>query len=114
MDNEHNKKQTILVTGCAGFIASRISELLLERGDTACLCDARRQVVGVDNLNDAYPPPLKEWRLAHASPKDCRFRFMEMALKKETLLTSTTSPAVRLLHLNHLDLKSSTSALTAQ
>ena len=55
MANEHNKKQTILVTGCAGFIGSRISELLLERGDT---------VVGVDNLNDAYPPPLKEWRLA--------------------------------------------------
>ena len=44
-----------LVTGCAGFIGSRITELLLERGDT---------VVGVDNLNDAYPPPLKEWRLA--------------------------------------------------
>ena len=55
MANEHNKKQTILVTGCAGFIASRISELLLERGDT---------VVGVDNLNDAYSPSLKEWRLA--------------------------------------------------
>ena len=45
----------ILVTGCAGFIGSKIAELLLERGDT---------VVGVDNLNDAYPPPLKEWRLA--------------------------------------------------
>lgn len=47
--------QTILVTGCAGFIASKISELLLERGDT---------VVGVDNLNNAYAPLLKEWRLA--------------------------------------------------
>ena len=45
----------ILVTGCAGFIGSKITELLLERGDT---------VVGVDNLNNAYPPPLKEWRLA--------------------------------------------------
>ena len=44
-----------LVTGCAGFIGSKITELLLERGDI---------VVGVDNLNDAYPPPLKEWRLA--------------------------------------------------
>ena len=51
-----NFKQTNnLVTGCAGFIGSKITELLLERGDT---------VVGVDNLNDAYPPPLKEWRLA--------------------------------------------------
>jgi len=52
--NEH-KRQTILVTGCAGFIGARISELLLERGDT---------VIGVDNLNEAYPPLLKEWRLA--------------------------------------------------
>ena len=44
-----------LVTGCAGFIGSKITKLLLERGDT---------VVGVDNLNDAYSPQLKEWRLA--------------------------------------------------
>ena len=55
MDNEHNEKQTILVTGCAGFIGSKITELLLERSDI---------VVGVDNLNDAYSPQLKEWRLA--------------------------------------------------
>ena len=55
MANEHNKKQTILVTGCAGFIGSKIAELLLERGDI---------VVGADNLNDAYSPQLKEWRLA--------------------------------------------------
>jgi len=47
--------QTILVTGCAGFIGSKITELLLERGDI---------VVGVDNLNNAYHPSLKEWRLA--------------------------------------------------
>lgn len=44
-----------LVTGAAGFIASRVSELLLEEGHT---------VVGVDNLNDAYDVRLKEWRLA--------------------------------------------------
>ena len=43
-----------LVTGCAGFIASKVSELLLEAGHT---------VVGVDNLNDAYDPRLKQWRL---------------------------------------------------
>ncbi|MCR4414519.1 MAG: GDP-mannose 4,6-dehydratase [Thermoguttaceae bacterium] len=43
-----------LVTGCAGFIASRVAELLLDAGD---------EVVGVDNLNDAYDPRLKAWRL---------------------------------------------------
>jgi len=49
-----SKHQTILVTGCAGFIASKITAFLLERGDI---------VVGVDNLNNAYHPSLKEWRL---------------------------------------------------
>jgi len=43
-----------LVTGAAGFIASRVSELLLDEGHT---------VVGVDNLNDAYDVALKRWRL---------------------------------------------------
>jgi nucleoside-diphosphate-sugar epimerase len=44
-----------LVTGCAGFIASRVTQLLLDAGHV---------VVGVDNLNDAYDPRLKHWRLA--------------------------------------------------
>jgi len=44
----------ILVTGAAGFIGSRVSELLLARGD---------EVVGVDNLNDYYDVNLKLARL---------------------------------------------------
>jgi nucleoside-diphosphate-sugar epimerase len=44
----------ILVTGAAGFIASRVCALLLEDGHT---------VVGVDCVNDAYDPRLKEHRL---------------------------------------------------
>lgn len=43
-----------LVTGAAGFIAAKVSELLLEAGHT---------VVGIDNMNDAYDVRLKEWRL---------------------------------------------------
>jgi len=43
-----------LVTGCAGFIASRVCEMLLADGHT---------VIGWDELNDAYDPRLKEWRL---------------------------------------------------
>jgi len=46
---------TYLVTGCAGFIASRVTELLLAQGQT---------VLGIDNLNDAYDVRLKHWRLA--------------------------------------------------
>lgn len=43
-----------LVTGAAGFIAHRVIEMLLEQG---------HQVIGVDNLNDAYDVRLKQWRL---------------------------------------------------
>jgi UDP-glucuronate 4-epimerase len=45
----------ILLTGCAGFIGARTSELLLESG---------HEVVGIDNLNDYYDPQLKLHRLA--------------------------------------------------
>lgn len=44
----------LLVTGAAGFIGSRVTELLLEGGHA---------VTGIDNLNDAYDVRLKEWRL---------------------------------------------------
>ncbi len=43
-----------IVTGAAGFIASRISEFLLNAGHT---------VIGIDNLNDDYDIRLKEYRL---------------------------------------------------
>ncbi|MCS7237568.1 MAG: GDP-mannose 4,6-dehydratase [Thermoguttaceae bacterium] len=56
---------TYLVTGCAGFIAARVCELLLEAG---------HEVLGVDNLNAAYDPRLKEWRLARLRSFP-RFRF---------------------------------------
>ena len=44
-----------LVTGAAGFIGARTSEMLVEDGHS---------VVGVDNLNDAYDVRMKEHRLA--------------------------------------------------
>ena len=58
----------ILVTGCAGFIASKIAELLLEQGTT---------VIGLDNVNDVYSPILKEWRLARIQ-KFSNFEFHRM------------------------------------
>lgn len=45
---------TYLVTGAAGFIASKVCEMLLAEGHT---------VVGIDNLNDYYDVRLKDWRL---------------------------------------------------
>jgi UDP-glucuronate 4-epimerase len=51
---------TYLVTGAAGFIAFKVIELLLEEGNT---------VVGMDNLNSAYDPRLKQWRLDQLKPR---------------------------------------------
>ena len=42
------------ITGCAGFIASRVTAQLLEQGNF---------VVGVDNMNDAYDVRMKRRRL---------------------------------------------------
>jgi nucleoside-diphosphate-sugar epimerase len=44
-----------LISGAAGFIAARVSQLLL---------DAGHGVIGLDNLNDAYDVRMKEYRLA--------------------------------------------------
>ncbi len=44
-----------LVSGVAGFIAARVTEMLLEAG---------HKVVGIDNLNDAYDVRIKQHRLA--------------------------------------------------
>ena len=64
----------ILLTGCAGFIGAKTAELLLEQG---------HQVIGIDNLNDAYDPKLKWWRLrqlqAHPS-----FRFVQVDISEWT------------------------------
>jgi len=46
--------ENYLVSGAAGFIASRVIEMLLDMGHT---------VVGVDNMNDAYDVRVKEYRL---------------------------------------------------
>ncbi len=43
-----------LITGAAGFIGARTSEMLITQGHT---------VTGLDNMNDAYDPRMKEYRL---------------------------------------------------
>lgn len=45
---------SVLVTGCAGFIGSKVVERLINDGHL---------VAGLDNLNGAYDVRLKEWRL---------------------------------------------------
>lgn len=53
--------QKILVTGAAGFIASRVCALLHEQG---------REVTGLDNFNDAYDMRLKDWRWAELEKRE--------------------------------------------
>ena len=57
----------VFVTGAAGFVGSRLSKVLLGRGD---------EVIGFDNLNDYYALVHKERHLADLLP-DKRFRFIK-------------------------------------
>lgn len=51
--------RSILLTGAAGFIASKTAQILLEQG---------HRVVGVDNLNDYYDVKIKRYRLDQLKP----------------------------------------------
>lgn len=71
-----------LVTGAAGFIASRVCEFLLKDGHI---------VVGIDNLNTAYDVRLKHHRLDKlSSEKYFRFEKLDIADRAslETVFTS--------------------------
>src|SRR5512138_2963244 len=65
-----------IVTGAAGFIGARTSELLIKDGHT---------VVGVDNMNDAYDPRMKEYRLRKllAMPE---FTFHQLDISKKSVI----------------------------
>ena len=61
----------VLVTGVAGFIASRTAEMLLEKGF---------RVVGVDNMNDYYDVRLKKYRLEQLL-KNPQFKFHQIDIE---------------------------------
>ncbi|MCS7232993.1 MAG: GDP-mannose 4,6-dehydratase [Synergistetes bacterium] len=67
----------ILVTGCAGFIGSKVAERLLESGE---------EVFGVDDLNDSYDVRLKEWRLNRLlDRKGFSFKRLDISDEEEVL-----------------------------
>jgi len=65
----------ILVTGVAGFIGSKVSEMLLKEG---------HDVIGIDNLNDNlndyYDTRLKLWRLDNLKKND-NFKFYQVDIE---------------------------------
>ena len=74
-----------LVTGVAGFIANRVAEMLLDEG---------HNVIGVDNMNDAYDVRMKEFRLNQLMGRD-GYSFTQMDISDreavEGLATSSDS-----------------------
>ena len=73
----------ILVTGCAGFIGWKVTQVLLEAGHT---------VSGIDNLNETYDGRLKEWRLSQLKSYP-DFRFQKLDIVDRPSLISWLSAA---------------------
>jgi UDP-glucuronate 4-epimerase len=68
----------ILVTGCAGFIGSHLTEALLNRGEI---------VVGLDNFDDYYSKEIKINNLANLKMSE-NFSFFEGDIRDQSFLNS--------------------------
>lgn len=73
----------ILLTGTAGFIASRVGHLLIDRGD---------EVIGIDSMNNAYDTRLKTWRLAQLEDRT-QFTFHHMDISDRVALRDVVEAA---------------------
>jgi nucleoside-diphosphate-sugar epimerase len=72
-----------LITGAAGFIGARTAETLIAQGHT---------VTGVDNMNDAYDPRMKEYRLKRLQAT-AGFTFVRADISDRTII-NRQSPIV--------------------
>jgi len=68
--------QLYLLTGAAGFIGHWVAQELIRDG---------AEVVGIDNLNDAYDPRIKRWRLDQLVGNP-NFRFVETDITNKDAL----------------------------
>ena len=74
-----------LITGVAGFIASRVAEMLLDEG---------HGVVGIDNLNTAYDVRMKEYRLGKLRGRQ-GFHFQQLDISERAEMESLFSQEYR-------------------
>lgn len=90
------QKQTVLVTGHAGFIGFHVAKALLERGD---------KVIGIDSLNTHYDTRLKRERLAMldeiAKATGSRYKNIRGDLVEKSVLSDCleTYKVQRVIHL---------------
>ena len=71
------KFKRILVTGCAGFIGSKLVEQLLQFKNF--------KIVGIDNINNYYDINLKKNRLKFLKNKNFKFIKIDIKNKKKVL-----------------------------
>ena len=81
------------LTGCAGFIASNVAEMLLEAGHS---------VYGIDDRNNAYSVLLKDWRLKQLSRFE-NFHFQEVDITDRIALENFFQEALTRECLAHFD-----------
>lgn len=67
-----------LVTGAAGFIGARVAAMLLDEG---------HQVVGIDNMNEAYDVRMKQFRLEQLQSRP-EFAFYHADIAERAILDS--------------------------
>ena len=65
-----------LVAGAAGFIGSRVTQMLLDDG---------QRVYGIDNLNDAYDVRIKHYRLKQLQAQP-NFQFRQLDISDRASL----------------------------
>jgi nucleoside-diphosphate-sugar epimerase len=78
--------KTILLTGCAGFIGSHLSELLLDKGF---------KVIGIDNFDDFYSKKIKEQNMSSfIEHQNFSFNKIDITSNLQNVITETNIDAV--------------------
>ena len=67
---------SIIVTGVAGFIANKTAEILLK---------SKKEVIGIDNINDYYDVKIKNYRLKQLK-KYKNFKFFKLDIENKKSL----------------------------